>query len=217
MGKRVSIFSILITFVVIIGGCSKPVEPPAIVGRDPRIQQSPPSIVSPNGTVPPMYSKYPPGWVPPRGVKERRWKAIIIHHSAQGKGNMAMIDKYHREVNGWDGVGYDFVIGNGSESRDGQVEVTFRWTRQVAGAHCGGTPNNRANEYGIGICLIGDFTKTGPTRAQKAALTKLTRFLQKRYKIPARGIYGHAETPGYTRNSKCPGTYFNMAAFKRSL
>lgn len=217
MGKRVSIFSILITFVVIIGGCAQPVEPPAITGRDPRIQPSPSPTAPVNRTVPPTYSKYPPGWVPPRGVKERRWKAIIIHHSAQGKGNMAMIDKYHREVNGWDGVGYDFVIGNGSESRDGQVEVTFRWKKQVAGAHCGGTPNNRANEYGIGICLIGDFTKTGPTRAQKTALTKLTRFLQKRYKIPAWGIYGHAETPGYTRKSKCPGRYFNMPAFKRSL
>jgi hypothetical protein len=214
MGKRVSIFSILVTIVVIIGGCSQPVEPPAIVGRTPRIQQFPTPA---DRTVPPAYSTYPSGWVPPRGVKERRWKAIIIHHSAQPEGNMAMIDKYHKDVNGWDGVGYDFVIGNGSESRDGQVEVTFRWKKQIAGAHCGGTPNNRANEYGIGICLIGDFTETRPTRAQQAALTKLVRFLQKRYKIPARGVYGHGETPGYTRGSICPGKYFNMPGFKRSL
>ena len=216
MGKHVSIFSILVSVIVIIGGCSTPVEPPVIKGSEHRIQQSSPTIVPINKTVYPAYANYPPGWVPPRG-RERRWKAIIIHHSAQNKGNMAMIDKYHREVNGWDGVGYNFVIGNGSKSRDGQVEVTFRWNKQIAGAHCGGTPNNRANESGIGICLIGDFTRTGPTYRQKLALTKLVRFLQKRYKISARNIYGHAETPGYTRKSVCPGRYFDMAKFKRSL
>ncbi|MCD6391916.1 MAG: N-acetylmuramoyl-L-alanine amidase [Planctomycetes bacterium] len=217
MSKRVSIFSILISVVVIIGGCSQPVDPPVITGSVPRIHQSSAPIVPVNRTVRPTYSTYPPGWVPPKGAKERRWKEIVIHHSAQPKGNMAMIDKYHREVNGWDGVGYDFVIGNGNGSADGKVEVTFRWNKQIAGAHCGGTPNNQANEYGIGICLIGDFTKTRPTRRQQAALTKLVRFLQKRYKIPTSKIYGHSTTPGYTRKSICPGKYFNMAAFKRSL
>lgn len=216
MDKRVTIFSILVSVIVIIGGCAQSVEPPVISGRDRRIPKiSTPDV--PKVTVPQTYSKYPPGWVPPRGSRERRWKAIIIHHSAQSTGNMAMIDKYHREANGWDGVGYDFVIGNGSESRDGQVEVTFRWRKQVAGAHCGGTPNNWANESGIGICLVGDFTRTRPTYRQQLALTKLVRFLQKRYGISTRSIYTHADTPGYTRVTRCPGRYFQMNTFKRSL
>jgi len=130
---------------------------------------------------------------------------------------MTMIDKYHREVNGWDGVGYDFIIGNGKGSPDGRVEVTFRWRNQVAGAHCGGTPGNWANEYGIGICLIGDFTKTAPTYRQMQSLRKLVQFLQRRYKIPASKIYGHSSTPGYTRGTECPGRNFPMSAFKRSL
>jgi len=152
MRKRISIFSILISIVIVVGGCFRSVEPPAIVGHERRIPQSPATIVPPGRTVHPTYSKYPLGWIPPKG-KERRWKAIIIHHSGQSKGNMTMFDKYHREVKGWDGVGYDFVIGNGGGSTDGKVEVTFRWQKQVAGAHCGGTPNNWANESGIGICL----------------------------------------------------------------
>ena len=221
MGKRVSIFSILVSVIVIIGGCAPPIEPPVITGRLPRIPRSSARVVPVSRRVPSTYSTYsnlyPPGWIPPRTSRERRWKAIIIHHSAQSKGNMAMIDKYHREVNGWDGVGYDFVIGNGRGSADGKVEVTFRWRKQVAGAHCGGTPNNRANESGIGICLIGDFTKAKPTYRQQVALKKLVSFLQKRYGISSRNIYGHAETPGYTRKSICPGKYFNMPAFKRSL
>ena len=216
MGKHVSILSILMSVVVIIGGCSQPVEPPVIVDRDRRIPQPSAKIVPIIKTVYPTYAKYPPGWVPLRG-KERRWKAIIIHHSAQNTGNMAMIDKYHREVNGWNGVGYDFVIGNGKRSADGKVEVTFRWRKQIAGAHCGGTPNNWANESGIGICLVGDFTRTKPTYRQMLALRKLVRFLQKRYKISKSKIYGHADTPGYTRGSICPGKYFPMTAFKRSL
>ncbi len=215
MGKRISIFSILISVVVIIGGCFKPVQPPVIGGPDRRIPQTPATNV-PIKTVHRTYLKYPSGWVPPRG-KEHRWKAIIIHHSAQSTGNMAMIDKYHREVKGWDGVGYDFVIGNGKGSTDGKIEVTFRWRKQIAGAHCGGTPNNWANESGIGICLVGDFTKTKPSYRQGLALKKLVRFLKKRYGIPTSKIYGHADTPGYTRGSICPGKYFPMSSFKRSL
>lgn len=216
MGNRISIISILICAAVVVGGCSRPVEPPVIVGPDTRIREPSTTVVPVIRTVRPSYSKYPYGWVPPRS-RERRWRTIIVHHSGQSTGNMAMIDKYHREVNGWDGIGYDFVIGNGRDSGDGQVEVTFRWRKQIAGAHCGGTPNNRANEFGVGICLIGDFTKTRPTYRQTQSLKKLVRFLQKRYKIPASRIYGHSSTPGYTRGSMCPGRFFPMGAFKRSL
>ncbi len=217
MGNRISIISILICAVaVVVGGCSRPAKPPAITPRDTRIPAPSTMVVPVVRTVRPSYSAYPYGWVPPRS-RERRWSAIIIHHSGQSKGNMATIDKYHREVNGWDGVGYDFLIGNGRDSGDGLVEVSFRWRKQVAGAHCGGTPNNWANESGIGICLIGDFTKTRPTYRQMLSLKKLVRFLQKRYKIPASRIYDHSSTPGYTRGSKCPGKYFPTTAFKRSL
>ena len=214
--KRVSIFSILISVVIIVSGCFQSVEPSVIVGHERRISQSPATIAPPEMAHPTYFAKYPLGWILPKG-KERHWKAIIIHHSGQSKGNMTMFDKYHREVKGWDGVGYDFVIGNGGGSTDGKVEVTFRWRKQIAGAHCGGTPSNWANESGIGICLVGDFTRTKPTYRQMLALRKLVRFLQKRYKIPTSKIYGHSTTPGYTRGSICPGKYFPMAKFKRSL
>ncbi len=216
MGNRISIIPILICAVVVVGGCSRPVEPPVITGRDPRITEPSTTVGAVIGPVRPSYSRYPYGWVPPKS-RERRWSAIVVHHSAQRTGNMATIDKYHREVNGWDGVGYDFLIGNGKDSGDGLVEVSFRWRKQIAGAHCGGTPNNWANESGVGICLIGDFTKTRPTYRQMQSLKKLVGFLQKRYKIPASRIYSHSSTPGYTRGSVCPGKYFPMAGFKRSL
>lgn len=157
----------------------------------------------------------PPGWVP-AGAPERDWTAIVIHHSATPTGNAAIFDQWHRERNQWDGVGYDFVIGNGSDSADGKVEVTFRWRQQRTGAHCGGTPDNWANEEAVGICLVGDYSQGRPTPAQMRALTRLVRFLRDRYDIPVGRVYGHGSTPG-ARVTECPGSYFPMARLKAAL
>jgi hypothetical protein len=158
----------------------------------------------------------PRQWLPSPQVAERRWTAIVIHHSLTNSGNAAIFDNYHRNGHNWKGVGYDFVIGNGSGSGDGQVEVTFRWLQQIAGAHCGGTPGNWANESAIGICLVGDFTYKSPTSRQMQSLVKLIRFLQQRYNIPKSRIYGHRDTPGYTGGTRCPGN-FPMASLKSML
>ena len=158
----------------------------------------------------------PGNWVPPSRA-ERIWTAVVIHHSGTKNGDATIFDKWHREGNYWEGVGYDFVIGNGTDSGDGQVEVTFRWRNQVTGAHCGGTPGNWANVRAVGICLVGDFMKAAPTGRQIQSLVKLIRFLQKRYNIPKIRIYGHGDTPGYTGGSLCPGRYFPMARLKLML
>jgi len=154
-------------------------------------------------------------WQPPSSV-EKKWTAIVIHHSATKNGDAAIFDKWHRENNGWEGVGYDFVIGNGSNSSNGQVEVTYRWQKQVTGAHCK-TPGNWANKDGIGICLVGDFDKTQPTNAQMQSLVKLVQFLQKRYGIPKSKIYGHGTTPGAETKTDCPGRNFPMSWLKAQL
>ena len=78
--------------------------------------------------------------------------------------------------NGWDELGYHFVIGNGRGTPDGMIEVGSRWHKQKHGAHCK-TPDNYFNNHGIGICLVGDFTKRRPSAAQMASLEQLVRFL----------------------------------------
>ena len=155
----------------------------------------------------------PWGWIPPSSV-EKDWTAIIVHHSATEKGNAAQFDRAHKDL-GWDGVGYDFVIGNGKGSGDGQVEVTFRWRQQITGAHCG-TPDNWANEDGIGICLVGNFNNRPPSERQMQSLVKLTKFLQKRYGIFQSSIFGHRETRG-AHITDCPGHMFPMAELKSRL
>ncbi len=169
---------------------------------------------APHPAAPSAQVNAPTGWMPSHS--ERAWSAIIVHHSATDNGNATIIDKWHRENNGWNGVGYDFVIGNGSDSGDGQVEPTYRWRGQLTGAHTGGTPGNWANEEAIGICLVGDFDRNVPSKRQLESLAKLVRFLQQRYHIPKSRVYGHGSTPG-GHVTDCPGKRFPMKWLKSNI
>jgi len=175
----------------------------------------PPAVITPERTQKSVDRNVPRDWLPPSAL-EKRWIAIVVHHSGTKNGNAAIFDKWHREGNYWEGVGYDFVIGNGIDSGDGQVEVTFRWRKQIVGAHCGGTPGNWANKDGVGICLVGNFNRTVPTARQMQSFLKLIRFLQKRYGISTSRIYGHNTTPG-ARVTDCPGKRFSMARLKAMI
>ena len=60
-------------------------------------------------------------------VDENGWKYIILHHSATDEGNAKNFDDYHREKKKWKyGLAYHFVIGNGTDSRDGEIEESLR-------------------------------------------------------------------------------------------
>ncbi len=141
---------------------------------------------------------------PPKA--DRPWKFIVVHHSAQATGSYDQIDREHRKIQGWDGCGYHFVIGNGTGSPDGQVEVARRWSNQKHGLHCKNAANPDVNEYGIGICLIGNFDDAPPTPKQIAAARALVAYLEERYKVPTEAIGTHAELAGTA--SACPGKNF---------
>jgi N-acetylmuramoyl-L-alanine amidase len=206
------------SFLFILGGCASNYEQmPEIVDRlhiEPKKAVSP-KVVKPEPKPETIQNEFPEDWLPPADV-EKQWTAIVIHHSATETGNADIFDRMHREENHWEGVGYDFVIGNGTDSGDGEVEVTFRWQRQMAGAHCGGTPGNWANIDAVGICLVGNFDNRTPTAKQMQSLSKLVSFLQSRYAISASRIYGHGETPG-ARVTDCPGKLFPMDRLKRMI
>ncbi len=158
--------------------------------------------IKPNHAAPPVASNIPRSWVPP--VPARPWRWIVIHHSDTEHGGLAFIDMLHK-ARGWDGVGYDFVIGNGTDTGDGQVEVGYRWTQQAVGAHAK-TLDNRFNEYGIGICLVGNMMDHAPTPKQMAAVERLSAYLMATYRIPPDHVLGH----GDTKNTECPGRYTNL-------
>ena len=128
---------------------------------------------------------------------------------------MAKYDRYHRNVKHWEhGCGYHFVIGNGTETLDGEVEMGPRWTRQLHGAHAK-TPDNRFNDFGIGICLVGDFDEGlgRPTAAQMESLVQLTAWLMARYRISTGNVQGHCDCC----QTCCPGRNFPWARFRRRL
>lgn len=132
----------------------------------------------------------------------RDWKYIVIHHSATASGSAAEFDKFHRERKRWEnGLGYHFVIGNGNGSADGQIEIGSRWINQIDGAHAG---VKEYNQYGIGICLIGNFNESYPTPAQMSSLFALIEYFQKRCRITSRGIITHKHIKG----TDCPGKNF---------
>lgn len=203
---------------LILGSCASYEPMPDVVekpNKEPKVAS--PKVVKqePEPKQDVIQSDFPKEWLPPADV-EKKWTAIVIHHSATETGNAAIFDRMHREENHWDGVGYDFVIGNGSNSGDGEIEVTFRWREQLAGAHCGGTPDNWANIDAVGICLVGNFDYGVPSTKQMQSLVELVRFLQQRYGIPTNRIYGHRNTPG-ARITDCPGNLFPMARLKSLL
>ena len=141
---------------------------------------------------------------PPKA--ERAWRFVVLHHSARPTGGYAQLDRDHRERGGLDGCGYHFVIGNGTESPDGTIEVTRRWSEQRGGAHCRDASAPSINEYGIGICLVGDLNATGPTPKQVESARLLVAYLQSRYRIDGRHVGTHdAFTSG---NTVCPGERF---------
>src|SRR5205085_5735399 len=111
---------------------------------------------------------------------------------------------------GWDELGYHFVIGNGTGSRDGQIEVGSRWPKQKWGAHAK-TPDQQFNNYGIGICLVGNFDVDRPSPAQVRSLSRLVAFLMKTYNIPASHVIGHGET----KPTDCPGRNMSVAQIRQ--
>lgn len=133
---------------------------------------------------------------------QRAWRYIVIHHSATEDGNAASFDRMHR-AKGWNELGYHFVIDNGKGGPDGAVEIGSRWPVQKWGAHTGGTPDNEYNEFGIGICLVGNFSRTMPTDAQLAALRKLLAYLMATYDIKPDHVIGHRDAPN--AKTECPG------------
>ena len=97
----------------------------------------------------------------------------IVHHTAgsnsysksQSASIVRAIELYHVQGNGWNDIGYNFLVdkyGQIFEGRYGGI------TRPVIGAHAQGF-----NSGSVGISLIGDYSSTSITPAARAALVSL--------------------------------------------
>lgn len=121
---------------------------------------------------------------------------IIIHCSATAEGKdfkAADIRRWHVQGNGWQDIGYHFVI-----DLDGTVEVGRPVSKQ--GAHCSGH-----NKTTIGICYVGGCAADGKTpkdtrtEAQRRSLRGLVTVLRSCFPT-IRKVSGHREYA----NKDCP-------------
>jgi hypothetical protein len=174
-----------------------PAKPVTAAIPDPVLPPSP-GVVTPPQTGPRANTlRVPRSWIPV--VRPRPWRYIVIHHSATDTGGGRHFDRMHRGK-GWDELGYHFVIGNGSDTTDGAVEVGPRWLKQKHGAHAK-SADNRFNEVGVGICLVGDFDVSPPSPKQLRSLSVLIAHLMRQYDIPPGRVIGHRDTSA----TACPG------------
>lgn len=100
-------------------------------------------------------------------------KMGFVHHtvnandyrSADVPGMLRGIQAYHMDVNGWDDIGYNFLVDRAGqiwEGRAGGVD------RNVVGAHVGGF-----NTGSVGVAVIGDYRSAEPTSASLGAVGQL--------------------------------------------
>ncbi|MCD4708896.1 MAG: peptidoglycan recognition protein family protein [Candidatus Sabulitectum sp.] len=137
----------------------------------------------------------------PGSVRMKSIRRIVIHHSATETGNAAFFRALHTVINGWNDIGYHFVIGNGSFSDDGEIEEGRRLP--FRGAHAKG-----GNEDSIGICLVGDFNKKSPSDAQMDSLGLLLSRLIAEYSINRDSITLHRFIHG--SSTECPGKNISL-------
>lgn len=142
--------------------------------------------------------------------QQHAWRGIVIHDTGSLHGSARTLNRIHQQANGT-GLGYHFVINNGSDREDGLIEVGFRWERQHAGAYVSGEHASRWNDHYIGIALVGNADDRPLTRAQLRELVWLVQQLQGRFDIPRSDVHTALGS------SDAAATHFPHAWFRRQL
>lgn len=144
-------------------------------------------------------------------IQRGRWRYVVAHHSGIEAGNARSYGAAHYRRGMENGLAYDFVIGNGRDSGDGEIEIGPRWLKQIDGGH---VRNAFYNTHGIGICLVGNFEKRKPGRKQLESFVALVDWLREEAPLGTK--------PKFTvhrmvdkNHTVCPGRYFPYAEMKR--
>lgn len=111
----------------------------------------------------------------PVGVREQNEVGhCIIHHAASSNSNHDYVNVVrniyllHTQTNGWDDIGYNFLVAQDGTIFEGRYHQNIDSTDNVKGAHfCG------KNSGTMGICMLGNYEETAPTDSAITALTNL--------------------------------------------
>ncbi len=144
-------------------------------------------------------------------IDPNQWDSIVIVHSGSPAGSAESIGAQHKQI-GYDGLGYHFLIGNGTGMGNGEIHLGNRWLTQTQGAQLAGIDHN-APAKTIEICLIGNGDRKPFTDQQIRYLAQVVNALAERLEIPSNKIFLHQDLAPTTS----PGRYFPRANFNELL
>lgn len=144
-------------------------------------------------------------------TQQKPWLAIVIHDSGSLSGSSQTLNALHEQA-GLGGLGYHFVLNNGSDQADGLIEVGFRWQRQFNGAYVQGEGADWFNNNAIGICMVGDADRKGFSESQLRELVWLVQQLQAKFNIPRDAVFVEVGS-----GQEGPGRLFPYAWFRGQL
>jgi hypothetical protein len=133
-------------------------------------------------------------------VTPGRWTQIFIHQSRTPGGNAVTLGQQ-------DGMGDHFLIGNGLDCGDGEIQIGRRWSAQQPAKPAGA----QVADGCISICLVGNLDQTMPTDAQLLRLEQLVQVLQRRLGVRGKDVVVMTQ-PGSTAGI---GTKFPLARLSR--
>ena len=152
-----------------------------------------------------------------RNKKHRLWQYLIIHHSFttdQKKDDWRAIKSYHVNTLKFKDIAYQF----GVEREKG--ELVYRVGRDLStiGAHSGiKGVSNMFNQFGIGICVVGNYDKNKPDCEILKKTIYLCKNLMYMFEIPRKYVLGHREIYKFfnmQEQKTCPGSKFDMEEFR---
>lgn len=124
---------------------------------------------------------------------------IVLHHTGVSvPQSVEVIHNYHKNHNGWAGIGYHYYVRKDGSIYKGRPE-------QYAGAHCVGV-----NSTSIGICAEGNFMEEEMSDEQKQAIIELIAFVKDEYNIEY--VKGHREL----YNTSCPGNNYPLEEIRNA-
>ena len=147
-------------------------------------------------------SSWSPPWRRPV-ASPGTYRAIALHASGTDRGDAASLVGSTPS-----GLPFHFVIGNGTVSGNGQIEIGPRWSGQAPSLLDGKTS---AGPETIDICLIGTFA-TEPPFGQTTSALALIIHLTEQYRIPDEAIvFG----PALVQGSIDPEEFLGLVAGTR--
>ncbi|GAA0735788.1 N-acetylmuramoyl-L-alanine amidase [Clostridium oceanicum] len=124
---------------------------------------------------------------------------IDLHHAEASSCTVQAIHDWHKNGNGWAGIGYHYFVRKNGEIWKGRPD-------NAIGAHVAGHNTNT-----LGVCAEGSYMTETMPQDQKNAIIELGRYLKSKYGINK--VYGHREVG----SSNCPGTNYPLNEIRNAI